>query len=197
VTTTEPETLGTVACAECRQPFERKQRIQRRRRFCSPACRYRSRDRRRYEDDPNGGRAKSRDYYRRNRLKGLAKANARNAARRRSPSTEVLRRLRYMRDSTSVSSTATAAGVEGRARLRSVATGQDTRRCGGGSLVKWQPEVRFAHAARCRSLPESLGISVTMTTTGRSIRVRSIGGATVHRRGVSGPYRANGEAVAL
>ena len=108
----------------------------------------------RTEDDPNGGRAKSRDYYRRNRLKGLAKANARNAARRRSPSTEVLRRLRYMRDSTSVSSTATAAG--GRGKGKTTERGYGARHPALRRRIAREVAAGGAFCARC-SLPIAPG----------------------------------------
>ena len=61
-------------CDECGQPFpdERQQR-RTRKRFCSDRCRYRQRDRRRYELDPEGEREKSRAYYQANRKRVIAR----------------------------------------------------------------------------------------------------------------------------
>ena len=49
-------------------------------RFCKSGCRYKARDRRRYETDPDGVRAKSRAYYARNRERVIARVTARQRA---------------------------------------------------------------------------------------------------------------------
>jgi ssDNA-binding Zn-finger/Zn-ribbon topoisomerase 1 len=71
-----------LTCEECGQPFTDMKEGRRGRRFCSPKCRYRNRDRRRYEADPEGERAKSRAYYAANRERVIARVIARQAAER-------------------------------------------------------------------------------------------------------------------
>ena len=61
-------------CAECGVDLERWQWTSS---FCSSKCRYRFRDRRRYAEDPEREREKSRAYYRANRERLLVKAAAR------------------------------------------------------------------------------------------------------------------------
>jgi hypothetical protein len=66
-----------LACEECAQPFEDLRNSRRGRRFCSSKCRYRHRDRRRYELDPEGEREKSRRYYAANRERVIARVTMR------------------------------------------------------------------------------------------------------------------------
>lgn len=61
-------------CAECGAGLTRWQRASAH--FCSPQCRYRFRDRRRYAEDPEGARARARAYYAANRERVLEKAAA-------------------------------------------------------------------------------------------------------------------------
>ena len=69
-------------CAECGVEFERWQWASSL--FCSPQHRVRFRDRRRYAEDPERERAKSRAYYAANRDVVLAKAAARRGKVRQS-----------------------------------------------------------------------------------------------------------------
>jgi len=55
-----------LVCEECQKPFEDLWH-RRRPRYCGSKCRYKARDRRRYQADPEGERAKSRAYYVANR----------------------------------------------------------------------------------------------------------------------------------
>ena len=73
------EARRNYVCAECGVPLEQWQRalVQ----FCSPRCRYRFRDRRKYAEDPEGQRAKGRAYYWANRERVLAKAAARRGGK--------------------------------------------------------------------------------------------------------------------
>lgn len=63
----EEARLGRV-CAECSAPLEIWHG-----RFCSPTCRYRFRDRRKYAEDKERVKARSRAYYQRNREAVLAR----------------------------------------------------------------------------------------------------------------------------
>ena len=63
-------------CAECGVLFVTPSG---RGRFCSPKCRYRARDRRRYEDDPDAIRAASRRWYALNRERKLSYVRERKA----------------------------------------------------------------------------------------------------------------------
>src|SRR5262245_14852562 len=54
------ERRAAMNCAECGEPILG---INRKAKFCSAKCRYRQRDRKRYQADPEGERAKSRAYY--------------------------------------------------------------------------------------------------------------------------------------
>lgn len=67
-------------CAEC--GVDRDYRQHPRSLFCSDKCRYKFRWRRRYAADPEGERAKSRDYYWANRERVLEKAAARRGVSR-------------------------------------------------------------------------------------------------------------------
>lgn len=62
-------------CAECGTELTRWQRTSAQ--FCSPRCRYRWRDRRRYTENPEAARERARAYYRANREMVLEKAAAR------------------------------------------------------------------------------------------------------------------------
>jgi hypothetical protein len=66
-------------CAECGEPLAPWQRVTSG--FCSPKCRYHFRDRRRYAEDPEREREKSRRYYAENREKVLAKTAAKRGPR--------------------------------------------------------------------------------------------------------------------
>jgi hypothetical protein len=74
-------------CEECGGPLIIGRELRRtfRRRFCSPKCRYRARDRRRYELDPEGERERSRRYYAANREAVLVRAKHRKAPKQEPP----------------------------------------------------------------------------------------------------------------
>jgi CDGSH-type Zn-finger protein len=65
-----------VICEECGREVENLRFTRRSKRFCSDKCRYRRRDRLRYERDPEGARLRSKRYYAQNREQVLAKAAA-------------------------------------------------------------------------------------------------------------------------
>ena len=67
-------------CAECGTELTRWQRTSVQ--FCSPKCRYRFRDRRRYAEDPEGARVRARAYYAANRERVLEKAATRRGRER-------------------------------------------------------------------------------------------------------------------
>ena len=67
-------------CAECGKELERWHVASSQ--FCNPKCRYRFRDRRKYAEDPERERAKSRAYYWANRERVLEKAAARRGTTR-------------------------------------------------------------------------------------------------------------------
>ena len=69
------ESRAAHRCAECSSPLERWQWASSS--FCSPKCRYRFRDRRRYAENPEAARERARAYYRANREAVLEKAAAR------------------------------------------------------------------------------------------------------------------------
>jgi endogenous inhibitor of DNA gyrase (YacG/DUF329 family) len=73
-------------CEECGEEvdYSRTRRTSRRL-FCSDKCRYRARDRRRYEADPEGQRERSRRYYAEHRDEVLAKAAERRGTVPRVP----------------------------------------------------------------------------------------------------------------
>jgi endogenous inhibitor of DNA gyrase (YacG/DUF329 family) len=68
------EARGIARCAECGAAVDRRERP--RSLFCSRACGWRVRDRRRLEENPEKQRAKSRRYYVRNREAVLDRAAA-------------------------------------------------------------------------------------------------------------------------
>ena len=61
-------------CEEYGEPIPDLRHTRSGRRFCSDKCRYRARDRKRYEADPEFQRERSRRYYRENREVVLARA---------------------------------------------------------------------------------------------------------------------------
>ena len=66
-----------MTCEDCGQSFENLMEVRASKRYCSPKCRYRARDRRRQAEDPEKQRARSRAYYAANRERVLEKAAAR------------------------------------------------------------------------------------------------------------------------
>jgi hypothetical protein len=62
-----------LTCEECGVEFVDVKNNRASRRFCSDRCRYRARDRRRYETDPEKVRERSRSYYWRYREEVLAR----------------------------------------------------------------------------------------------------------------------------
>jgi hypothetical protein len=56
-----------MTCEECGQEIPNMRFARASKRFCTDRCRYRHRDRLRYERDPEGERARSRTYYAKNR----------------------------------------------------------------------------------------------------------------------------------
>jgi hypothetical protein len=71
-----------VTCMECggEIPYSRDRKTTTR--YCSPKCRYRARDRKRYAADPDGERARSRAYYAAHREQVLDRAAARRGVSR-------------------------------------------------------------------------------------------------------------------
>jgi hypothetical protein len=67
-------------CAECDGELDH--RVSPRSAFCSPKCRYRFRDRRKYAADPEAQRARARAYYQANREVVLAKSAAKRGGSR-------------------------------------------------------------------------------------------------------------------
>ena len=69
-------------CEECGKPVEGglSRRYTTRKRFCSDGCRYKARDRLRYERDPERERERSRRYYATHREAVLARARAKREA---------------------------------------------------------------------------------------------------------------------
>jgi hypothetical protein len=72
-------------CAEC--DVELDHRVSPRSAFCSPKCRYRFRDRRKYAADPEAQRARARAYYAENRERVLEKSAAKRGGSRLPEST--------------------------------------------------------------------------------------------------------------
>jgi hypothetical protein len=68
------------SCAVCHSPLAPWQRVTST--FCSPRCRLKFRDARRYAEDPEGQRAKARAYYAENRERVLEKAAAKRGRER-------------------------------------------------------------------------------------------------------------------
>jgi len=73
------ESRRVPCCEECGGEFENLKDTRASKRFCSDKCRYRHRDRLRYERDPEGERARGRAYYAANREQVLARLRARAA----------------------------------------------------------------------------------------------------------------------
>jgi hypothetical protein len=69
--------VKSLNCEECGEEFADVKNNRASRRFCSDRCRYRARDRRDYQADPERERARVKAYYAKNREQVLARAKAR------------------------------------------------------------------------------------------------------------------------